>query len=243
MLDNYTRNKAKGVTGLIMDVNTGAIIALASVPTFDANAIPHDRPALFTSPAVSRQYEPGSVLKAVTVAAALDAGAITRRICSSTTTSSRSTTPPSATLTASGGRAATGSSPRPRSSPSRTTSARPRSGSRLAAIACTTRSSGSDSGRRRGSTSRARRPGVVLHPDDPGASQELTTAQNAFGQGISVTVVQMAAAYAAIANGGELVTPHVVAGWTTATGRSPRDRWPRPSRSSARRPRPRCSRC
>ena len=74
--------------------------------------------------------------------------------------------------------------------------------------------------------------GVVLHPDDEGASQELTTAQNAFGQGISVTVVQMAAAYAAIANGGRLVTPHVVAGWTTARGRMCRDRRPRHSRSS-----------
>ena len=36
----FTRNRAQGVTGLIMDVNTGAIMALASVPTFDANNTP-----------------------------------------------------------------------------------------------------------------------------------------------------------------------------------------------------------
>ena len=59
----------------------------------------------------------------------------------------------------------------------------------------------------------------TLEPDvDEGASQELTTAQNAFGQGVTVTVLQMAAAYAAIGNGGQLVTPHVVAGWTGADG-------------------------
>ena len=60
--------------------------------------------------------------------------------------------------------------------------------------------------------------GLVLHPDAEGASKELTTAQNAFGQGLSVTVLQMAAGYAAIANGGKLVTPHVVSGWTNADG-------------------------
>ena len=60
-----------------MDVHTGAILALASYPSFDGNAYPTTDPALFSSPAVSREYEPGSVMKAMTVAAALDAGAIT----------------------------------------------------------------------------------------------------------------------------------------------------------------------
>ena len=33
-----------------------------------------------------------------------------------------------------------------------------------------------------------------------------------------MTAVQLAAGYAAIGNGGTLVTPHVVAGWTDADG-------------------------
>ncbi|HEX2142017.1 MAG TPA: penicillin-binding transpeptidase domain-containing protein, partial [Candidatus Limnocylindria bacterium] len=76
MWDNFRRNAAKGVTGVIMDVETGAIRALATFPAFDANEYGQTDPALFTNPAVSRQYEPGSVMKAFTIAAALDADAI-----------------------------------------------------------------------------------------------------------------------------------------------------------------------
>ena len=60
--------------------------------------------------------------------------------------------------------------------------------------------------------------GVVWNPDGPNATGDLTAAQNAFGQGLSVTAVQLVAGYAAIANGGTLVTPHVIAGWTGADG-------------------------
>jgi cell division protein FtsI/penicillin-binding protein 2 len=58
--------------------------------------------------------------------------------------------------------------------------------------------------------------GVVWHPDQ--ASGELTTAQNSFGQGLSLTPIQLVAGYAAFANGGMLVTPHVVEGWTGPDG-------------------------
>ncbi len=58
--------------------------------------------------------------------------------------------------------------------------------------------------------------GVVWHPDE--ASGDLTTAQNAFGQGLSLTAVQLVAGYAAFANGGLLVQPHVVTGWTDPDG-------------------------
>jgi cell division protein FtsI (penicillin-binding protein 3) len=62
----------------------------------------------------------------------------------------------------------------------------------------------------------AEEPGVVWHPDQ--GSGELTTAQNSFGQGLSLTAVQLAAGYAAFANGGTLVTPHVIEGWTDPDG-------------------------
>jgi cell division protein FtsI (penicillin-binding protein 3) len=60
--------------------------------------------------------------------------------------------------------------------------------------------------------------GVVWNPDGPNGSGDLTAAQNAFGQGLSVTAVQLVAGYAAIANGGTQVTPHVIAGWTSPDG-------------------------
>jgi cell division protein FtsI (penicillin-binding protein 3) len=60
--------------------------------------------------------------------------------------------------------------------------------------------------------------GVVWNPDGPNGSGDLTAAQNAFGQGLSVTAMQLVAGYAALGNGGQLVTPHVIAGWTTPDG-------------------------
>ena len=59
---------------------------------------------------------------------------------------------------------------------------------------------------------------MVWDPDGPNASGDLTAAQNAFGQGLSLTAIQLVAGYAAFANGGLLVTPHVVEGWTDPDG-------------------------
>jgi cell division protein FtsI/penicillin-binding protein 2 len=218
MLDTFTRNRAKGVTGVIMDVNTGAILALATAPTFDANSYPSTDPALFSSPAVSRQYEPGSVLKAMTVAAALDAGAITPtdlflddnhlQVYDATISNAdRQWWPnghglitPAQVLALSNNVGAA-------------TIGLTLGGQRLYDALLRF-----GFGTPTGIDLAGEAAGTVLHPDAEGASKELTTAQNAFGQGISVTVVQMAAAYAAIANGGRLVSPHVVAGWTAEDG-------------------------
>jgi cell division protein FtsI (penicillin-binding protein 3) len=60
--------------------------------------------------------------------------------------------------------------------------------------------------------------GTVWDPEGPNASGDLTAAQNAFGQGLSLTAVQLVAGYASFANGGMLVTPHVVEGWTDPDG-------------------------
>jgi stage V sporulation protein D (sporulation-specific penicillin-binding protein) len=218
MLDTFTRNRAQGVTGLVMDVNTGAILGLASYPTFDANQYSVTDPVLFGNPAVSRQYEPGSVLKAVTVAAALDAGAITPtdlvlddndlHIYDAVIHNADRTWYPEGhglltpaqvlALSNNVGAATIGLT---------------LGGERLYEAL---RRFGF--GTTTGVEMSGEAAGVVLHPDDEGASQELTTAQNAFGQGITVTVVQLAAAYAALANGGRLVTPHIVAGWTDGDG-------------------------
>lgn len=65
---------AAGGSAIVMDPMTGAILAMASVPTYDPNRFattPADR---FENPAISKVYEPGSVLKAVTLAAALEEG-------------------------------------------------------------------------------------------------------------------------------------------------------------------------
>jgi cell division protein FtsI (penicillin-binding protein 3) len=59
-------------TVVIQDVHTGQILALAIRPTFNPNQFRHTTPALLKNHAVSDVYEPGSVFKLVTYAAALD---------------------------------------------------------------------------------------------------------------------------------------------------------------------------
>src|SRR5690606_22039401 len=62
---------------IVMDPNTGDILAMASYPSFDANNIPLDDAKLLRNPAISDVYEPGSVMKVITMAAALQEGVIT----------------------------------------------------------------------------------------------------------------------------------------------------------------------
>ena len=47
---------------------------------------------------------------------------------------------------------------------------------------------------------------------DPGVTpwREIDLANGAFGQGVAVTPIQLAMAYAALVNGGTMVQPHVV---------------------------------
>lgn len=64
--------------GIILDPQTGAIYALGSVPSFDLNKFQDvTRPSLYRNPLVESQFEMGSIVKPLTVAAGLDAGVIT----------------------------------------------------------------------------------------------------------------------------------------------------------------------
>ena len=62
---------------LVMEARTGAILALAQAPSFDPNTFNETEDiAVFRNIAVSDPYEPGSVFKPITMAAALDAEAV-----------------------------------------------------------------------------------------------------------------------------------------------------------------------
>jgi cell division protein FtsI/penicillin-binding protein 2 len=67
---------ATGGTIVVMDPKTGDILAAVSQPTFDPNRYGEADPAAYLDPAVSKLYEPGSVIKAMTMAAALESGAV-----------------------------------------------------------------------------------------------------------------------------------------------------------------------
>ncbi|MEA2064758.1 MAG: penicillin-binding protein 2 [Patescibacteria group bacterium] len=61
---------------IVMDPSSGAIIAMCNVPFYDANFYNKADIKLFNNPIISDQYEPGSIFKAITMAAGLDNGAV-----------------------------------------------------------------------------------------------------------------------------------------------------------------------
>lgn len=69
---------AKGGTVIIMHPKTGAILTMCSAPSFDPNTYNEvDNIDVFINAAVAKIYEPGSVMKSFTIAAGLDRGVIT----------------------------------------------------------------------------------------------------------------------------------------------------------------------
>lgn len=95
-------NVASRAVGIVMDVNTGAVLALSTKPDYDPNnprvivdetvrarvnaltgeersaALQTAQQAQWRNKAISDLYEPGSVFKLITCSAALDTGAVTR---------------------------------------------------------------------------------------------------------------------------------------------------------------------
>ncbi len=64
----------KSACAIVLDPSTGEILALANYPTFDPNNARKSKPAFWRNRAVADLYEPGSTLKMVTAAAALNEG-------------------------------------------------------------------------------------------------------------------------------------------------------------------------
>lgn len=70
------RYEAKAGTALVLECNTGDIIAMATSPTFDPNERTRLDPDTMRNRAITDVYEPGSALKIITAAAALEQGVI-----------------------------------------------------------------------------------------------------------------------------------------------------------------------
>lgn len=68
---------AVGAAGIVLDVDTGEIMALASLPEFDPNRIDAEGEKLMFNRVTNQVYELGSTFKPLTVAAAIDAGVVT----------------------------------------------------------------------------------------------------------------------------------------------------------------------
>jgi cell division protein FtsI (penicillin-binding protein 3) len=194
---------AKSASAVVLDPRTGAVLAMAVQPGYDANRFPSAPRDLQRNRTVTDTYEPGSTFKLITVA-----GALSERLVSPST---RFTLPYSLKVA---DRVIHDAEPRGtvNYSVAQILAHSSNIGAiELAEMLGRTRLSSWISrfgfGRVTGIDFPGESPGIVLPPDKWSGS---TIGNVPIGQGIAVTPVQMAAAYAAIANRGVWSRPHLV---------------------------------
>lgn len=77
LADEYKKTKSQGLSAVIMDPYSGRIVAMANYPTYDPSKYQDvTDQSLFQNAAVTNPIEPGSTMKNLTTAAALDMGVI-----------------------------------------------------------------------------------------------------------------------------------------------------------------------
>jgi len=194
---------AKSASAIVLDPRTGAVLAMAVQPGYDANRFPDAPRDLQRNRTVTDTYEPGSTFKLVTVA-----GALSEQLVSPST---RFTLPYSLHVADrvvhdAEQRGAVNYSVAQILAHSSNIGA-----ITLAQMLGRTRLSSWITrfgfGRTTGIDFPGESPGIVLAPEKWSGS---TIGNVPIGQGIAVTPVQMAAAYAAIANRGMWSRPHLV---------------------------------
>jgi len=209
----WVADRAKSVSAVVMDAATGEIVAWATVPGYDANdfrAVAEADPSRFVDPIVAQIYEPGSVMKTFVAAAAFQAKVVTP----TTRINDSGTLKIGANRVDDADRKAMGVIPfRDVIAYSRNVGAARvarmlgksvRSASTVLYRTWTKLGVGLPTG--------VDLPGEVTGMvDDPAINTwaEIDLANRAFGQGVAVTLVQLARSFAAMVNGGYLVVPHV----------------------------------
>ena len=201
------RWRARGATAIVMDPRSGAILAMANAPTFDANGFSTAPADARRNRAVTDLYEPGSTFKIVTVAAALEDNLVSPEHVLPARADDRRRRPDDP-----GG--ATSVAPRRmtvRADPLRVVERRDdhdRAEARRDRARVVDRTdSGSGSGT--GVDFPGESPGLVLPVRGLWSGSTIGTVP--IGQGIAVTPLQMVSAYAAIGNGGVIPPAHLIA--------------------------------
>ena len=216
LLAAYIADKARSVSAVVMDPYTGEVYAQATYPSYDANdyrAIAATEPYRFIDPVVSNVYEPGSVFKMMTAEVALEGGSVTP------TTMIKDV----GTLKLDGGRTKIDNANRKGMGLITFEDGIAWSRNVVAAkVALKLGASVNESSVILYDTWRKLGYGAPTGIDvagevaglvrDPGLEpwREIDLANGAFGQGVAVTPIQLATAFAALLNGGTLVQPHVV---------------------------------
>jgi cell division protein FtsI/penicillin-binding protein 2 len=78
LMKQYRAYQAESAVAVAVDAKSGAILALVSLPDFDPNNVGKAGPNKLCNHAITDQYEPGSIIKPVIAAIAIDAGAVSR---------------------------------------------------------------------------------------------------------------------------------------------------------------------
>ncbi len=199
------KHGASGGTVVIMDPRTGAVIAMCSAPDFD----PNDFSAVadmgvYNNPAIFYPYEPGSIVKPITMSAALDAGKVLPN-----------------TVYNDEGQVVIGPFTI-RNSDSKangwqTMTQVLEKSLNTGAIFAVRQLGSADFLKYVENFGFGQPTGVELDSESAGniaslrKSGDIWSATGSFGQGITITPLQIAAAYGALANGGKLMKPYVVA--------------------------------
>jgi cell division protein FtsI (penicillin-binding protein 3) len=200
-------NSPDGATAIAMDPDSGQILAMASWPPVDPTNLEQASPEDLSNMATGFTYEPGSTFKAFTVAGALEDGVVKP--------DTTFTLPPTIQVA---DREIEESHPRGTATMSVAEILKVSSNVGAVTIGLEL-NDGSFGGRFNRWISRfgfgeptgidfpGEERGIVPVPKDYSGS---TMGNLPIGQGLSVTPLQMMAGYAAIANGGTLITPHLV---------------------------------
>ena len=210
--------KAVGGAAVVLDPHTGEVLALANFPTYNPNEAENPEAAA-TDPhwharvrdrAIADFYEPGSTFKAILAAAAIEEKVVT----------------PSEMFNCENGRYQVGRWTVHDSHPHGWLSfaeviqyssniGAAKVGERLGRERYYKYLRSFGFGDKTGIELQGETPGL-LHPAETWARIDLAT--HSFGQGVSVTPIQMAVAFAAIANGGQLMRPYLVRRILTPSG-------------------------
>lgn len=202
--DAVKKHGAVGGSVVIMSPETGEIKAICNVPSFDSNNYGSTKDiGLFLNKAVTDAYEPGSVFKAFTMAAALDKGKVT----------------PDTTYNDTG---------EVRIGPNiiRNSDLKSNGIQTMTQVLEKSLNTGVIFAARQVGLTDFRSyvskfgfgdmTGVELPQESPGnikalnSTNEIYLATASFGQGLTVTPIQLVAAYGAIANQGKLMQPHIM---------------------------------
>ncbi len=203
------KNDATGATIIVMQPKTGEILAMASRPSFQFSKLNFDDPAqadLFRNRPVTDLYEPGSVMKTITMATAIDLGLVN----------------PNTTYFDSGQAEVEGGEPIKNwdfSAHGTTTMTQVLQYSLNTGAVWVARLVGAERlydsfgrfgfGEPTGLGLAGEAAGILrTHEDDAWYPVDLAT--NSFGQGINMTPIQMITAMASLINGGQLMRPYII---------------------------------